>query len=52
MDSEITIRFKILKEIGKGAFSIVYKAFDIINKRECALKIYYKDKIKKSLLSE
>ena len=49
---EIQKRFKDLKEIGRGAFSKVYKAFDTINERKCALKIYYREKIEDVLRYE
>ena len=42
-DPELLKKFKIFKKIGKGAFSIVYKAEYIINKRKCALKIIDKE---------
>jgi len=40
--SDISTLYSIKEEIGQGGFSTVYKAFDIINNRECALKIFRK----------
>ena len=44
--------FEKLNTIGKGADAIVYKAFDKINKRYCALKIFSKKRIKELILHE
>jgi len=46
LEKEIPNRFKISKGIGEGGSSVVYKAFDIINQRKCALKIFNKEKLK------
>ena len=40
-------KYQILKIIGSGGFSVVYKAFDIINNRECALKKIIKKGLEK-----
>ena len=43
--SDISTLYSIKEKIGKGGFSKVYKAFDKINNRECALKIFSKEDI-------
>jgi len=44
---DISNRYKIKTIIGSGGFSQVFKAFDIINNMECALKIIKKLEIEK-----
>ena len=42
-DDEILKNYEIKGAIGVGGFGEVFKAFDKINKRECALKIIDKN---------
>ena len=39
-DTELFKKFKFLEKIDEGARDDLYKDFDIINNRECDLKIY------------
>ena len=47
-DDEILKNYEIKEIIGQGATGRIFKAFDKINKRECALKIIDKAFINKS----
>lgn len=45
-------RFKIIKEIGSGSFSIIYHASDNHKSSDVALKMEKPDKAKKILIGE
>jgi serine/threonine protein kinase len=41
-DEDVSNRYKIIGQIGKGAFSIVSSAYDKLSNRHVAVKIYEK----------
>jgi hypothetical protein len=41
-DKDVSYRYKIIGQIGKGAFSIVSSAYDNLANRQVAVKIYEK----------
>lgn len=48
-DTVVGNRFKIIKQVGKGSFGEVYKAYDSENKHNVAIKIEKKEKSKRLL---
>ncbi len=51
-DTELLKKFKFLEKIDEGARDDLYKDFDIINNRECDLKIYNINRITHQCLVE